>query len=331
VHKTANVLDALPQRAHPLAKRTTPSGPRRAGTPTGRSMSLRRSSSRSGRRPPPSSQSTTSSCWRTTTSPREHWRHLRTTNRIESAFATVKLRTQVTKGAGSNTAALAMAYKLLDGGLSSSTAGLGTRRAPVARTRSGGAGRPAPARGCRLLAAALIATAPRGRRSRPPDRPPRAARGRRGPGSRSGAASARGCFRCASGTSPGGTWQGRGARRRSGRTGRCQLHGDVVLLLLEPVGARHPAAGGVVLDNPQLGDHRHQRECRLADAVPLLLAGRVVGDGRRERTEACGQLAAIVEHHDGAQPLPHVMQVIGLRERRRPRLASAGRHPAGSM
>src|SRR5579875_1775656 len=35
------------------------------------------------------------------------------TNPIESSFATVKLRTRVTKGAGSNAAALAMAYKLL--------------------------------------------------------------------------------------------------------------------------------------------------------------------------------------------------------------------------
>jgi transposase-like protein len=46
--------------------------------------------------------------------PAEHWRHLRTTNPIESAFATVRLRTRVTKGAGSKTAALAMAYKLLE-------------------------------------------------------------------------------------------------------------------------------------------------------------------------------------------------------------------------
>jgi transposase-like protein len=45
--------------------------------------------------------------------PAEHWQHLRTTNPIESAFATVRLRTRVTKGAGSKTAALAMAYKLL--------------------------------------------------------------------------------------------------------------------------------------------------------------------------------------------------------------------------
>jgi len=46
--------------------------------------------------------------------PAEHWRHLRTTNPIESSFATVRLRTRVTKGAGSTTAALAMAYKLLE-------------------------------------------------------------------------------------------------------------------------------------------------------------------------------------------------------------------------
>jgi putative transposase len=46
--------------------------------------------------------------------PAEHWRHIRTTNPIESSFATVKLRTRVTKGAGSKKAALAMAYKLLD-------------------------------------------------------------------------------------------------------------------------------------------------------------------------------------------------------------------------
>ena len=39
---------------------------------------------------------------------------MRTTNPIESGFATVTLRTRVTKGAGSKKAALAMAYKLLD-------------------------------------------------------------------------------------------------------------------------------------------------------------------------------------------------------------------------
>jgi putative transposase len=45
--------------------------------------------------------------------PAQHWIHLRTTNPIESPFATVKARTKKTKGAGSRKAGLAMAYKLL--------------------------------------------------------------------------------------------------------------------------------------------------------------------------------------------------------------------------
>jgi putative transposase len=46
--------------------------------------------------------------------PAEHWIHLRTTNPIESTFATVRLRTRVTKGAGSRAAGMAMAFKLLE-------------------------------------------------------------------------------------------------------------------------------------------------------------------------------------------------------------------------
>lgn len=46
--------------------------------------------------------------------PAEHWKHLRTTNVIESAFATVRLRQRVTKGAGNRTKALTMAFKLLE-------------------------------------------------------------------------------------------------------------------------------------------------------------------------------------------------------------------------
>jgi transposase-like protein len=45
--------------------------------------------------------------------PAEHWKHLRTTNVIESPFATVRLRQRVTKGAGCRTKGLLMAYKLL--------------------------------------------------------------------------------------------------------------------------------------------------------------------------------------------------------------------------
>jgi transposase-like protein len=46
--------------------------------------------------------------------PAEHWIHLRTTNPIESTFATVRHRTKVTKDPVSRTAGLAMAFKLIE-------------------------------------------------------------------------------------------------------------------------------------------------------------------------------------------------------------------------
>jgi transposase-like protein len=45
--------------------------------------------------------------------PAEHWKHVRTTNPIESTFATVRLRTDKTKGCLSRQTALAMVYKLV--------------------------------------------------------------------------------------------------------------------------------------------------------------------------------------------------------------------------
>src|SRR3954451_16254715 len=56
--------------------------------------------------------------------PVEHWIHQRTTNVIESTFATVRLRTNKTKGAGSRSAGLAMAYKLLDAARSAGVASM---------------------------------------------------------------------------------------------------------------------------------------------------------------------------------------------------------------
>jgi transposase-like protein len=46
--------------------------------------------------------------------PAEHWKHLRTSNVVESPFATVRLRQRVTKGPGSRNKGLTMAFKLLD-------------------------------------------------------------------------------------------------------------------------------------------------------------------------------------------------------------------------
>ena len=65
--------------------------------------------------------------------PAEHWRHLRTTNPIESTFATVRLRTDKTKGAGTRLACLTMVFKLCQ---SAERRWRRTRRAQPAR-RSG--------------------------------------------------------------------------------------------------------------------------------------------------------------------------------------------------
>ena len=46
--------------------------------------------------------------------PAEHWIHLRTTNPIESTFATVRNRSKITKGPGSRAAGVAMAFKLIE-------------------------------------------------------------------------------------------------------------------------------------------------------------------------------------------------------------------------
>ena len=46
--------------------------------------------------------------------PAEHWKHLRTSNPIESTFATVRHRTIRAKGCLSNTTALALVFKLVD-------------------------------------------------------------------------------------------------------------------------------------------------------------------------------------------------------------------------
>jgi transposase-like protein len=116
VHKTANVLDALPKRLQARAK-TLLHEMAEAPTRADAAATLERFRSDFDAKYPKAVEKLDKD-WTTLTAffdfPAEHWRHLRTTNPIESSFATVKLRTRVTKGAGSKKAALAMAYKLLD-------------------------------------------------------------------------------------------------------------------------------------------------------------------------------------------------------------------------
>jgi transposase-like protein len=116
VHKTANVLDTLPKRLQPRAKsllHEMAEAPSQADA-----LSARQKFASEFDAKYPKAVAKLEKDWEQLTAfyafPAEHWRHLRTTNPIESSFATVKLRTKVTKGAGSKKAALAMAYKLLD-------------------------------------------------------------------------------------------------------------------------------------------------------------------------------------------------------------------------
>ena len=116
VHKSANVLDAMPKRLQPRAKTLLHE---MAEAPTGADARAARERFRCEFDAKyPNATAKLDRDWDALTAfyafPAEHWRHRRTTNPIESSFATVRSRTKVTKGAGSKKAALAMAYKLLD-------------------------------------------------------------------------------------------------------------------------------------------------------------------------------------------------------------------------
>jgi putative transposase len=115
VHKTARVLDALPKRLQSKAKtllHEMAEAPTRADASRARERFREAFDAKY-----PKAVAKLDKDWTQLTAffdfPAEHWRHLRTTNPIESSFATLRLRTKVTKGAGSKKAALAMAYKLL--------------------------------------------------------------------------------------------------------------------------------------------------------------------------------------------------------------------------
>lgn len=115
VHKLANVLDKLPKRLQPRAKsqlHEIMQAPDKASA----QEELQRFQEEYQAKYPKAVDCLTKDTDRLFTFmefPGAHWLHLRSTNAIESSFATVKARTRVTKGAGSRDAALAMAFKLL--------------------------------------------------------------------------------------------------------------------------------------------------------------------------------------------------------------------------
>jgi len=115
VHRIANVLDKLPTRLQPRAKRAL-HDMMYAESRAACLQEMAAFEAEYGAKYPKAVASLTADRERLLTHfafPAEHWGHLRTTNPIESTFATVKLRQRVTKGAGSRTAGLTMAWKLI--------------------------------------------------------------------------------------------------------------------------------------------------------------------------------------------------------------------------
>ena len=115
VHKIANVLDKLPKSLQPKAKSALHemmNAPSKAEC----ERLMKAFVAELEAKYPKATKALHADADKLTTHfgfPAEHWVHLRTTNPIESTFATVKLRQRVTKGAGSRSAGLAMAFRLL--------------------------------------------------------------------------------------------------------------------------------------------------------------------------------------------------------------------------
>jgi transposase-like protein len=116
VHKTANVLDALPKSVHGRAKKAIREITE-AENKTEAKKAVKEFEGEFGVKWPKALEKVTSeeeALLAYYDYPAEHWRHLRTTNPIESPFATVRARTDITKGPGSREAGVAMIYKLLE-------------------------------------------------------------------------------------------------------------------------------------------------------------------------------------------------------------------------
>jgi transposase-like protein len=116
VHKVANVLDALPKSVQPTAKKML-AEIRDAQDRAHAVTAINVFTHEFGAKWPKAVAKIVNDAEQLLTFfdfPAEHWTHLKTTNPIESTFATVRLRTKVTKGPGSRAAGLAMAFKLIE-------------------------------------------------------------------------------------------------------------------------------------------------------------------------------------------------------------------------
>lgn len=116
VHKTANTLDALPKSVQGRAKKAIKEITE-AENKAQAKKAIKEFAKEFGTKWPKAAAKITEdeeALLAYYDYPAEHWRHLRTTNPIESPFATVRARTQITKGPGSREAGVAMIYKLLE-------------------------------------------------------------------------------------------------------------------------------------------------------------------------------------------------------------------------
>jgi transposase-like protein len=115
VHRIANVLDKLPTRLQPRAKQALHEM-MYAESRAACEAAMDRFAHAYAAKYPKAVKSLLTDRERLLTHfefPAEHWKHIRSTNPIESTFGTVKHRTRVTKGAGSRVAGLTMAFKLM--------------------------------------------------------------------------------------------------------------------------------------------------------------------------------------------------------------------------
>jgi len=116
VHKTANVLDALPKSVHGRAKKAIKEITEAESKAEAR-KAVKEFEGEFGAKWPKAVKKILSeeeALLAYYDFPAEHWRHLRTTNPIESPFATVRARTDITKGPGNRQAGVAMIFKLLE-------------------------------------------------------------------------------------------------------------------------------------------------------------------------------------------------------------------------